>query len=323
MVTYKVASMSVALALGALATFPASAQKLPVSIATQCPIPYSVADQIKGGELAAKFGAAALSKLAKVPEIEAKGGLQIVKSAYAGVTSQAMSSVLEAYGCRINAYLDKTAPTDKVAKVEAVENAIARLELEMAGIQSAAEEGSAALKAIKDEYLANDKRAANAPVLDFAITSAALADVDPTALFISTTVKEGWLGLKVGPYVDVSACGGVVEAAISDGSSSLQKSLSEAKAILINYLDPKKPPYIGLSKLFVSVAVSPIKKATADNVSFKGCSAGIAAKPASAPGPAIAPDPVAPATNVITPALQATPPASPAPTAKPEVPPHA
>lgn len=262
-----------------------------------CPIPYAVGEQVKGGELEARFGGGALSKLVKLPDIEGRGGAEVVRTAYAGITSQAMSAVFDAYACRIKGFIVKTAPPEAASKSAAVDRGLVRLRLEMGLIQNAAEQGTEALTIIRDGYLDAETRAANAPVLDATITKAALADVNSNALFISQVTKQQWIGLKVGPHISAQACGGVVQAAISDGGSSLQRALASAQSILINYLDPNTPPNVALADLFVHASASPIKKATADHISFKDCTKALAAaQPAkplapSAPPPAPAPSP--------------------------------
>ncbi|SFJ30032.1 hypothetical protein SAMN02799626_01488 [Caulobacter sp. UNC279MFTsu5.1] len=189
-----------------------------------------------------------------------------------------MEAVLAAYACRIKAYVAKTQPADAAAKSAAVDKALSDLSFELGMIQSAASDGAAALGVVKDGYMDKDERRPGAPVLDAAVTMAALADVDPNKLFISQSNLTLWAGLNIGSAVGVEGCGGVVHAAISDGGSSLQVSLSKAKSILINYLDPNTPPNVALGALFLSGAALPIKKSTGDTVSFKDCTKNVAAK---------------------------------------------
>ena len=247
---------------------PISAQTPPVPAVCKA-IPYSVGDALKGGEVAGSLGAGALGKLLKLPDISGHAGVEIVKTAYAGMNSQAMSDVFDVLGCRVKAFIKDT-DRDAEKKRAAVTMAVARLNGEMAFIQSALAAGPDAVGALKEQYL-DASRADTAPVLDSAITSEALRSIDTDKLFINVETKKWWGGLDFGANISVQACGGVVKAAISDGGSALQQSLAATRDILTNYLDPNLPPVVALSKLML-VTVSPtFKPAPALVSTFKDC----------------------------------------------------
>lgn len=257
-------------------TSPEKPAQTRTTVPEPCPIPYAIGETLSGGEMEARLANGALSKLAKLPNIGARGGYEVVKTAYAGVSSQAMAAVLAAYGCRVKRYMQTTGTVDATEKSKAIDKAVSWLTAELAQIQTASEQGSDAIKEMKVDYLNTETRPDRAPVLDFAITSAALADIDPNTLFINKSEIRKWLSLDIATYASVSACGGVIKAAISDGGSSLQRALANAKSIFINYLDPEQPPYIALSSLLVSAAASPPKRDSYPSVgSFKGCTDGV------------------------------------------------
>ncbi|MNX17055.1 hypothetical protein D3C86_469310 [compost metagenome] len=251
-----------------LCLIPALAQTPPLPAVCK-PIPYAVGDALKGGEVAGRLGAGALGKLLKLPEISGVTGGEIVKTAYAGMNSQAMSDVFDVLGCRVKAFI-KDSDTDAEKKRAAVTMAVAHLNGEMAFIQSAYSSGPDAVGALKAQYF-NASRADGAPVLNPAITSEALRSIDTDKLFINVETRKWWGGLDFGSNVSIQACSGVVRAAISDGGSSLQQSLAATRDILTNYLDPDLPPVVALSKLML-VTVSPtFKPAPAFVSTFKDC----------------------------------------------------
>jgi hypothetical protein len=272
-----------------------------------CPIPYVVGEALSGGEMAVRFSSGALGKLAKLPDIGVRGGYEVVKTAYAGVSSQAMVAVFEAYGCRVKNFMRAKGATDVEEKARAVDKAIAMLSIELARIQVASEQGLGAINELKADYIDADTRSERAPVLNAVIINASLADVDPDKLFISQETKKKWASLDVASYASISACGGVVKAAISDGGSTLQRALGNTKSIFINYLNSDVPPYVALASLLNSASANPSKKESYANYgSFKGCTDGvskvqqdalIAALNAPTPAPKVAPTtPPAPAT---------------------------
>lgn len=276
-------------------SMPSLSQVTPSTTQVTCkPIPYTVGTALQGAEIAARLGAGALDRLAKLPDLSGVAGVEVVKTAYAGMSSQAMSEVFDALGCRVKVFI-KDSDTDAEKKRAAVTMAIARLNGELAYVQGANAAGFEALAALKEQYL-NAVRLDTAPVLDSAITSAALASIDTNKLFLDVATKKFWGGLNFGA-VGIQACGGVVRAAIADGGSALQVSLASTRDILINYLDPNVPPVVALAKLMV-VAGTPAFKPTPATVStFMDCSKDLAqatvagaAKASSAPAaPSIAP----------------------------------
>lgn len=241
-----------------------------------CPIPYVVGEAMSGGEMAVRFSNSALSKLAKLPNVGARGGYEVVKTAYAGVSSQAMVAVFEAYGCRVKKFMSAKGAVDVAEKARAVDKAIAMLSIELARIQVASEQGLDAINELKADYIDAENRSERAPVLDSAITNAALADVDTGKLFIGQEQRRRWMSLDVASVASVSACGGVVKAAISDGGSTLQRALGNTKTIFINFLNPDVPPYVALASLLNSASASPPKKDSyAGYGSFQGCTEGV------------------------------------------------
>lgn len=292
---------------------------VPAAVGDPCPIPYIVGEQLSGGELSARFGLAAIKRLSKLPNLEARAGREVLRTAYAGVSSQAMAAVLDAYGCRIRAYLARTGAADAAAKMTAVEAAIAQLKGHMAVVQNAAQQPAPALGEVQQTLFAMTQRPDGAPTVDRAVLSAALADVDPERLFLSVEERRRWAGLQFGPIVDVSACGGVIKAAISDGGSSLQRGLADVKVILINYLDKNTSPIVALSQLFVDASATPPMTTAAINAtSFRNCSADVARHPVPAEAPIAAVTPVAPtATASPSPTSSPSPTPSPSPAASP------
>ncbi len=277
-------SIKFVLVVGTLAGSIAWAQKPPAApapapVVGSCPsVPYSVGEAATGGEIAARFDASVLNGLLKLPNVTARTGYEVVKTAYAGMSSQAMSAVFAAWQCRISAYIDGSKAVDADAKKAAVRKAITQLNIHMAVIQNAAGLSTDSLDALGDKFLNMETRSESAPVLDAAITQAALASIDPNALFIDKITKSYWLTLNVGAKTGVSACGGVVKAAISDGGSALQASLASTKSILIDYLDPTLPPAVALSNLLVAASVSPIKPSVSPGSTFKNCTEGLLAQ---------------------------------------------
>lgn len=247
----------------------------------QCdPFPYSIGWQVTGGEVAAKFGAGAVRGLRQLPAIDIRGGGEIVRTAYAGMANQAMEAVLVQYGCRIKAYMTLSGAPDAELKAFVVDRAVALLTGEMGSIQSAAlKPTNDDLLKIKLQYATAMKREEGEPTLDSAVLLGALSRYNPNTLFISQTTAKFWGSADVGAALAVTACGGVVRAAISDGTSSMQSSLSRVQSILSNYLNGSVPPYASLLTLFNSLAVVPGTDATAAKFSFKDCSKEIAAQP--------------------------------------------
>lgn len=289
----------VALVMCASIPIQASAQPQPAPVSSApapdaCAIPYTVGDQVKGREIALSLEAGALKKLAKIPNIEAAAGREVVRTAYAGMANQAMEQVWSAYACRIRAYLTKTNDPDAAAKVQAVEIALAELAGKMAVMQAATDEGAAGMMELVRVIDGFNTRPDGAPTLDFATASAALADVDPSALFLTKTTREYWAGAQVSGVLSVNSCGGVVRAAIADGGSSLQVALAASKPILINYLDPTKPQKIALLSLLNNVTVKPVVATSPNAATFRGCATQAANTP---PQPATPPT----ATPVVAP----------------------
>jgi hypothetical protein len=250
------------------------------------PIPYQVGVAVKGAEVAANFSAAAIKKLASLPDFSARAGVEVVKPAYAGMVAQAMSDVFDALGCRVTTFIKDT-DVDAEKKREAVRLGIARLNGELSIVQAAYGGGLPGVMMLVDRNVAA-ARADGAPVLDPAIISAALRSIDTDALFIKEVTTTFWGSLDYGKYASVSACGGLVKAAISDGGSAMQKALASTRDILVNYLDPNTALVVSLGKLMVAgapITANPLPAAT-----FKGCTQALnqltaaeAEKAASAP----------------------------------------
>jgi hypothetical protein len=225
----------------------------------------------------------------KLPDLSGRAGVEVVSSAYAGLSIQAMSEVFDALGCRVKAFIKDT-DTDADKKRAAVTLAIARLNGEMAFIQSAYSNGMDGVGALREQYL-NATRSEAAPVLDYAITNAALASIDTDKLFINGRTTKWWGGLDVGSAISVQGCGGVVQAAIADGGSALQRGLASTREILINYLDPNVPLVVPLAKLMLATAPPTFKVPGPAFVgSFQNCTQALtkaqtesSAKAASAP----------------------------------------
>lgn len=277
------------------ATIPDSAPSTTPAPAAACAsvIPYSIGDKVKGFELAGRFSLGALSKLKGLPNITLRGGKEVVQTAYAGMTQQAMATVFDAYACRISEYLKAKGDPDADKKVSAVNDAIADLQGEMGAIQKVAAPGApiADFLDLKNDYKTR-VRGAEDPVLDRAVVNAALADIDSEKLFINVTLKQYWGGLDIPGAIALKGCGGVVKAAISDGGSSLQRSLADAKFVLANYLDPATKLKIALGRLMNDIAAQPTISPIAD-ATFKGCTTEIAAQVAP-PAPPAPPAVVAP-----------------------------
>lgn len=305
-------------ALGGAASMPAPLAgpqpPLPVQTATPaaaaaCAIPYVVGEQMTDAQLSARFSLGAIKGLAGVPDIQARAGRQVIRSAYAGVVSQAMSAVLDAYRCKIKAHIEAQNVPDGAAKLAQVDDAIAAIRFEIAVIQNAAAQPAPALSDIQQAYLARTSRPPTMPAVDRALLDAALADLDPEALFIRSELRQKWAGLHFGSIANVSACGGVVKAAISDGGSLLQRALADVKPILINYLDKNVRPITPLAQALVAASATPYPTAAALNATnFRACSVDVAAHPP-------APEPSASATATPAPSASAAP--TPGPTVSP------
>lgn len=248
-----------------------TAAPAPAPAPDPCAIPYTIGDAVKGKEIAVSLETGALKKLAKIPNIEAAAGKEVVRTAYAGMTNQAMEQVWLAYACRIQNHLKKTNDPAAAAKVQAVEGALAELNGHMAVMQAGSDEGAAGMMELMKVINGFNTRPEGAPTLDFTIATAALADVDPSALFLVKTTKEYWTGVQVSGVLNVNACGGVVRAALSDGGSSLQVALASSKQILINYLDPNKQQKIALLSLLNNVTTKPTVVTVPNTTTFKGC----------------------------------------------------
>lgn len=268
----------------------------------QCgPFPYSVEWQVTGGEIAAKFRAGALAGLRSLPAIEGRAGGEIVRTAYAGMANQAMEVVLVQYGCRIKAYMVLSGTPDAELKGFVVDRAVALLSGEMGSIQNAALKPTGDdLTKFKVQYAKMMKREPDEPTLDSAILLGALKRYNPNTLFISQTSAQIWGSVEVGSALAVTACGGVVRAAISDGTSALQSSLARVQSILSNYLNSSVPPYASLLSLYNTLAVVPGTDATAAKFSFKDCSKEMVMEPTVIPPAAAASAPAVPASAAKT-----------------------
>lgn len=234
------------------------------------PVPYSVGEAVNSLELSGRIGLSAIDALAGVPDVEGAGGRRVIRTAYAGMRHQAMSAVFDSLGCRIIAHLRQQNSPDAQDKILQVQNAIASLQMQMGNIQGAIDEGFAARTELTNAYAAS-QRISGAPTLEATITSAALSDIDPEQLFINQTIRERWGNLSFGEIVSVGGCQVVVRAALSDGTSSLQRSLADTKSILISYLDPNIPQSISFAKLYSTLSGNPTGGSAVSSATLRSC----------------------------------------------------
>ncbi len=239
---------------------------------SECPdIPYTVGEQVESVELSARFGGSALNELVKLPNLRAYGGQKTVRSAFAGMRQQAMNAVMRVYGCMIAEELAKQAPDDLDEQVMQLNAGLTSLRLQMAILAGWADFSASEKFEISERIGARTTRESDAGTIDPAILDAAIGGLRTDELFISVVTRQRWLGLDFAGVIDVQGCETIVRAAISDGSSSLQRSLADVQQILLNHLDAGVAPNVALSELALTMADNPAGQTTVSNAALTSC----------------------------------------------------
>lgn len=232
--------------------------------------PYSVGIAVAGGQVLAHVGEDAIKAL---PELSLRAGGEVARSAYAGMRNQAVGEVLQWYRCRLEHNLRTDGGEDTEKKVSALYDTFGDIETQIILAEAASGSGFDSFQQYINS-LADVERSRSGLTLAPATFDRYFADVDPERTWIKTTTVRGWIeGGASG--VTISACGGIVRAAISDGSSSLQASLARLKSGLRNYLDPGRQPRIGLLGMLAGFAGNPVNLTPAQAQTFQGCATAV------------------------------------------------
>ena len=233
--------------------------------------PFAVGNAVAGGEILARAGENALKRL---PGLEVSAGLQISRTVYAGMRNQALGEVLGWYQCLIREAVTAQGGPDLAARLDSIDLTFLELSTQFDMAESASSESSAAFNARLTE-LSTYQRPADAFVISPATFAQYVAGVNPSATWIRVESIEVW-GTASAGAVSVSACGGVVRKAISDGGSALQRGMGSMQAGLVNFLDPQRNPRVGLTALLRPFAANPATIQGIPPTSFRGCAQGLA-----------------------------------------------
>lgn len=258
--------------------------------------PLSVGNAVAGAEILARAGEEAIKGL---PQIQLRTGAEIVRSSYAGMRNQAMSTVLGWYQCRIVERVTAEGGANLPERLTAIGNTFFELSLLLDEAENASSD-YANFTAFQQQRLVPYQRSATAFTLPQATFNSYFSDINPSATWISTSTKTVWITGSVNS-VSVIACGGVVRKAISDGGSAIQAGLGAIQANLGNYLNPVVQARIGLAGLVRPFAANPATVTGEPSATFQGCALAIANA-----APPVAETPVVPAPPQADPALTPT-----------------
>lgn len=236
-------------------------------------IPYSAGEAVSEVELTGRLGGHVLDKLADLPDLTVFGGQRVTRSAFAGLRQQAMGAVLDAYACRIAAEIRSRGGDSEQEQLRLLGAAVANLNLEMSTLAGLPDEDFRTRLYAKGYYQEQTTRKPTDPTIDRAIVDAALKGLDTNKLFINTMERQRWLGLKFAGVAEVQGCETIIKAALSDGSSSLQRSLADLKSILTNYLDANIAPVVSLAVLANTLSGNAAGETAVSSSSLSACAA--------------------------------------------------
>jgi hypothetical protein len=242
--------------------------------------PLSIGVAVAGGEVLVSTGENSIKSL---PGLELRAGGEVARSAFAGMRNQAMTTVLGWYECRLAHNIRVDGGPNAEARVGALRTALSHLNRELMLAQAARESSFADYR---DHIRSLDTL--ERPTNPFLITPGTFdryfADTNPEALWGRTSTLRGWVeGGTSG--VKVTACGGIVMAALSDGGSSIQRSLTSLQSSLKNYFDGAVSPDVGVLGALTGYASNPVSLTPAENRTFEGCAAAMNSLPPEEPAP--------------------------------------
>jgi hypothetical protein len=225
---------------------------------------------VAGGEILASVGE---DTIKGVPAGNISAGAELARSAYAGMRNQAMSLVLEWYQCRLEHSIRVDGGADVEDRVGAMRAAIVEVDSQLILAQAASERSFADFTGFING-LGTTGRPPEAYTLAPAKFDQYFADVDAQQTWIRTTTVRGWI--TGGPRgVRITACGGIIMAALSDGGSSIQASVSGVQAALKNYFTASMTPRVGLLQMARGYAASPVSLTPTEAGTFQGCAASL------------------------------------------------
>jgi hypothetical protein len=263
---------------------PAMSQTRPTTGSSQPPTseagcgqpPFAVGNRVIGGEVLAQI---ADREIRGVPNLSARAGAEVMRSAYAGIANQALVRLLGWYQtCKLEPHLRSQNPADLDRQLADLAAAFD----ELTGVIADTSNASTGTPTEFRDYTRDLRRARRAPgafTLAPAQFDQIMRGLDPEALWIRETTLQGWIGVDL-EAVTISACGGVVRAAISDGGSSLQAALGDVQPILRLYFDPQRHPSTAYLRLANHMSGNPFSRQTREPPSFRGCTAALAAETA-------------------------------------------
>jgi hypothetical protein len=240
--------------------------------------PLSIGVAVAGGEILVSAGEETIKGL---PGLELRAGGEVARSAFAGMRNQAMTSVIGWYECRLIHNIRVDGGPDAEARVGALRAAMADINSQLMLAQAARESSFSDYQSYV-QSLSTLQR----PPAPFLVPPGTFdryfADTKPNDVWIRTRTIRGWIeGGTSG--VKVTACGGVIMAALSDGSSSIQASLASIQSSLKNYFDGAIPPRVGLLGALSGYASNPVSLTTAEARTFEGCAAAMNSLPPEEP----------------------------------------
>ncbi|QQN74414.1 hypothetical protein [Croceicoccus sp. YJ47] len=238
-------------------------------------IPYSAGEALSEVELTGRLGGNVLDKLVDLPDLTVFGGQRVTRSAFAGLRQQAMGAVLDAYACRISAEIRARGGESEQEQLRLLGAAVANLNLEISTLAGLPDEDFRTRLAAKDYYQEQTTRKPTDPTIDRAIVDAALNGLDTNKLFINITERQRWLGLNFAGVAELQGCQTIIKAALSDGSSSLQRSLADLRSILTNYLDANIAPVVSLAVLANTLSGNPAGATAVSSSSLSACAAAV------------------------------------------------